>query len=71
MNPIGSTSNNYQLDAISWKCQETGLSYGKLISQCTDAEILKIYEEYRAMLIARKKGEKPEKPDQRSRASSK
>ena len=55
MNDIGSTSNNQQLDAICWKCQEMGISYGKLVSQCTDGELRRICDEFQAMQKERRK----------------
>ena len=44
-----------QLKAISWKCEETGLSYGKLVSQYSPQELNQIYREYEEMLAAKEK----------------
>lgn len=54
MNDMGSTSYNYRLDAISWKCQQTGLTYGQLMNSYGRSELNKIYAEYREVLNARK-----------------
>lgn len=43
-----------QLQAISWKCAQTGLSYGKLINTYSPHELNEIYKEYEEMLEKRK-----------------
>jgi len=44
-----------QLSAISWKCDQLGISYGKLVNQCSHHELMEIYREYEEMLIQRQK----------------
>lgn len=38
-----------ELDAICWKCQQTGLSYGKLMQQCSPQDLHQICREYEQM----------------------
>lgn len=42
-------NSNRELDAICWKCQQTGLSYGKLMQQCSPQDLHQICREYEQM----------------------
>lgn len=61
MKDIEKTSSEFKLNALSWKCQETGLTYGKLRSLYSSKEIQEVYDEYEKLLIARRKGISSEK----------
>lgn len=37
---------NEELDAISWKCEQLGISYGKLMQRSTQQDIRQICREY-------------------------
>ena len=39
-------SNEEKWNALVWKCDQVGLTYGKYISQCSNTEIEGIYKEY-------------------------
>ena len=40
---------NDHLNAISWKCEQLGISYGKLMQQISPRELRMIYKEYEAL----------------------
>lgn len=51
---------NEELDAISWKCQQLGISYGKLMQKCTQQDIRQICREYEeARRIKKDRGSYP------------
>jgi len=39
-------SNQEKFDALAWKCNELGISYGQLINSHDESEIHAIYKEY-------------------------
>ena len=43
-------SKDQELEALSWKSDELGISYGKLASQSSPAEIEQYYKEYERRL---------------------
>lgn len=43
-------SKNEKINAISWKCDELGISYGKLMCRISESEIEQIYDEYEKVL---------------------
>ncbi len=51
---------NEELDAISWKCEQLGISYGKLMQHCTQQDIHQICREYEeARRIRKDRGSHP------------
>jgi len=48
-------SSENRLNAIAWKCAEEGVSYGRLVNQCSAHDLHVIYQEYEALLEERKK----------------
>lgn len=42
-----------RLDAIAWKCEQIGLSYGELMNSYTAAELEFVYDEYERVLKER------------------
>lgn len=54
MQDIKTLSNQFRLDAIAWKCQQIGLSYGQLMNTYRNAEIQQVYEEFKKVVIARR-----------------
>ncbi|MGN0803662.1 MAG: hypothetical protein ACI4MF_13805 [Candidatus Faecivicinus sp.] len=48
-------SKNEKINAISWKCDELGISYGKLMCRISESEIEQIYDEYEKVLSEREK----------------
>lgn len=57
-----------QLKAIAWKCEETGLSYGKLVSQFSTQELYQVYSDYEKMIAAKEK-KQPSPKQERSFSS--
>ena len=43
-------SKDQELEALSWKSDELGISYGKLVSQSSPEEIRQYYGEYERRL---------------------
>ena len=54
MHDMKTMDNQFHLDAIAWKCQQTGLSYGQLMNLYRNSEIQQIYDEFKEVVIARK-----------------
>lgn len=54
---MGHTSNNFQLEALSWRAKKLGISYGLLSAQISQEEAKQIYKEFEALLQAKKKAE--------------
>lgn len=54
MNDMKTTDNQFHLEAIAWKCHQTGLRYGQLMNSYRSSEIQQIYDEFREVVIARK-----------------
>ena len=44
-----------QLNALSWKCDQLGISYGRLINQSSHHDLMEIYREYGELLKQRQK----------------
>lgn len=44
-----------QMKALSWKCDQLGISYGKLMNQSTSHDLYEIYKEYEDLLEKRRK----------------
>lgn len=52
---------NQELDAISWKCRQLGISYGKMMQKCTQQDIRQICREYEeARRIKKDRGSFPQ-----------
>lgn len=63
-------SSENRLNAIAWKCAEKGVSYGRLVNQCSAHDLHVIYQEYEALLEERKK-KNEELLESRTESSSK
>lgn len=46
-----------ELNALCWWSRKTGISYGRLSSTCTRAELQAIYDEYRVLCEAKMRRE--------------
>ena len=51
------TINNLQLEALSWRAKQLGVSYGVLSAQISQREAEQIYKEFEQFLNERKRAE--------------
>ena len=51
----GNIEKDQELEALSWKSDELGISYGKLVSQSSPEEIRQYYGEYERRLERRQR----------------
>lgn len=43
-----------KIDAITWKCEQVGSTYGKFVNRCSESDMRRIYLEYENLLSQRK-----------------
>lgn len=46
-----------KINAITWKCDQLGMTYGRFVNQCTEAEMRQVYWEYETLLQERQRRE--------------
>lgn len=69
MHDVKTMDKQFQLDAIAWKCRQTGLSYGQLMNSYSGSEIQQIFNEFKKVVNARKqKNSRAVNPDKAASA---
>ena len=43
-----------KINAVTWKSEQLGVSYGRFVNQCTEHEMSKVYREYEMLLQERR-----------------
>ena len=63
-------SKEQELEALSWKCDQFGISYGKLVSKSSPEDIRLYYREYERKLARKQRKTKERIETRKSKAMS-
>lgn len=51
-------SPNERINAITWKCAQMGITYGRFVNRYSESDMQNVYREYELLLFERRQKEK-------------